>query len=226
MKRVVAMIMVMLFVAIVFVGCNKVSSFSEEEHIQRISERIEKRYERKHSGDVKQKDFKLYPLYGKNEELKMFLMEYDPDGFTFILLQDEPFFLAACLKAHKSMYIESACRYNKSHPWSPYIADENGIKLSDLIYGMSSDYRGTPIFDENGEVIYYDRSPYYVSGNIDEKKYILETEDTSKYICAVKQDGKFINLISMTELPDTESYDPMNNSVFHIFSYASRHFDL
>ena len=226
MKRVVAIIMLMFSVAIVFVGCNKVSSFSEEEHIQRISERIEKRYQRKHSGDVKQKDFKLYPLYGKNEELKMFLVEYDPDGFTFILLQDEPFFLASCLQAHKSMYIESACRYNKSHPWSPYIADENGIKLSDLIYGMSSDYRGTPIFDENGEVIYYGRSPYYVSGNIDEKKYILETEDTSEYICAVKQDGKFINLISMTALPDAESYDSSENACISIILIASRMFDL
>ena len=226
MKRVVAIIMLMLFVAIVFVGCNKVSSFTEEEHIQRISERIEKRYQRKHSGDEKQKDFKVYPLYGKNEELKMFLVEYDPDGFTFIFLQDEPFFLAACLKAHKSMYIETSDVYDKSHPWSPYIADKNGHSLSDWIPGASSSRKGTPIFDENGEVIYYGRSPYYVSGNIDEKKYILETEDTSKYICAVKQDGKFINLISMTALPDAESYDSSENACISIILIASRMFDL
>ena len=141
-------------------------------------------------------------------------------------MQDEPPVLTSCLYAHKSMYFISADYYYKEETWFRYVADKNGPSLSDFVDGASSSKKGTPIFDEKGEIIKYDKSPYYVSGNVNEKKYIFETEVSYEYICAVKKDEKFINLISGTELPDADSYDSMENATLLIRGIASRRFDL
>lgn len=223
MKRVISVILVLISVVIVFSGCGrKVSNYSVEEHIQRISERV-----RNTTWLIDDfEDFDVYPLYDKDEELKFFLLEFNPHGFGFIFVQDEPPVLTSCLYAHKSMYIVSANYYYKEQTWFRYVADKNGPSLSDFVDGASSSKKGTPIFDEKGEIIKYDKSPYYVSGNVNEKKYIFETDDSSEFICAVKKDGKFINLISGTELPDVDSYDSIENATLYGKIIANRRFDL
>ena len=223
MKRMTSVILVLISVVIVFSGCGrKVSNYSVEEHIQRISERV-----RNTTWLIDDfEDFDVYPLYDKDEKLKFFLLEFNPHGFGFIFVQDEPPVLTSCLYAHKSMYFISADYYYKEETWFRYVADKNGPPLSDFVDGASSSKKGTPIFDEKGEIIKYDKSPYYVSGNINEKKYVFETEVSYEYICAVKKDGKFINLISGTELSDADSYDSMENATLLIRGIASRRFDL
>ena len=223
MKRMISVIFVLISVVIVFSGCGrKVSNYSVEEHIQRISERV-----RNTTWLIDDfEDFDVYPLYDKDEKLKFFLLEFNPHGFGFIFVQDEPPVLTSCLYAHKSMYFISADYYYKEETWFRYVADKNGPPLSDFVDGASSSKKGTPIFDEKGEIIKYDKSPYYVSGNVNEKKYVFETEVSYEYICAVKKDEKFINLISGTELPDADSYDSMENATLLIRGIASRRFDL
>ena len=223
MKRMISVILVLISVVIVFSGCGrKVSNYSVEEHIQRISERV-----RNTTWLIDDfEDFDVYPLYDKDEKLKFFLLEFNPHGFGFIFVQDEPPVLTSCLYAHKSMYIVSANYYYKEQTWFRYVADKNGPPLSDFVEGAPSSKKGTPIFDEKGEIIKYDKSPYYVSGNVNEKKYVFETEVSYEYICAVKKDEKFINLISGTELPDADSYDSMENATLLIRGIASRRFDL
>ncbi len=223
MKRMISVILVLISVVIVFSGCGrKVSNYSVEEHIQRISERV-----RNTTWLIDDfEDFDVYPLYDKDEKLKFFLLEFNPHGFGFIFVQDEPPVLTSCLYAHKSMYFISADYYYKEETWFRYVADKNGPPLSDFVDGASSSKKGTPIFDEKGEIIKYDKSPYYVSGNVNEKKYVFETEVSYEYICAVKKDEKFINLISGTELPDADSYDSMENATLLIRGIASRRFDL
>ena len=223
MKRVISVILVLISVAIVFSGCGrKVSNYSVEEHIQRISERV-----RNHKWIIEDfEDFDVYPLYDKDEKLKFFLLEFNPHGFGFIFVQDEPPVLTSCLYAHKSMYFISADYYYKEETWFRYVADKNGPSLSEFVEGADSSKKGIPIFDEKGEIIKYDKSPYSVSGNVNEKKYVFETEVSYEYICAVKKDGKFINLISGTELPDTDSYDSLENATLLIRGIASRRFDL
>ena len=223
MKRIISVILVVISVVIVFSGCGrKVSDYSVEEHIQRISERV-----RNTTWLIDDfEDFDVYPLYDKDEKLKFFLLEFNPHGFGFIFVQDEPPVLTSCLYAHKSMYIVSANYYYKEQTWFRYIADKNGPSLSDFVEGAPSSKKGTPIFDEKGEIIKYDKSPYYVLGNVNEKKYVFETEDSSEFICAVKKDEKFINLISGTELPDTDSYDSKENATLYGKIIANRRFDL
>ena len=223
MKRAISVILVLISVVIVFSGCGrKVSNYSVEEHIQRISERV-----RNTTWLIDDfEDFDVYPLYDKDEKLKFFLLEFNPHGFGFIFVQDEPPVLTSCLYAHKSMYIVSANYYYKEQTWFRYVADKNGPPLSDFVEMAPSSKKGTPIFDEKGEIIKYDKSPYYVSGNVNEKKYVFETEDSSEFICAVKKDEKFINLISGTELPDADSYDSIENATLYGKIIANRRFDL
>ena len=223
MKRMISVILVLISVVIVLSGCGrKVSDYSVEEHIQRISERV-----RNTTWLIDDfEDFDVYPLYDKDEKLKFFLLEFNPHGFGFIFVQDEPPVLTSCLYAHKSMYFISADYYYKEETWFRYVADKNGPSLFDFVEEADSSKKGTPIFDEKGEIIKYDKSPNYVSGNVNEKKYIFETEVSYEYICAVKKDEKFINLISGTELPDADSYDSMENATLLIRGIASRRFDL
>ena len=223
MKRIISVILVVISVVIVFSGCGrKVSDYSVEEHIQRISERV-----RNHKWIIEDfEDFDVYPLYDKDEKLKFFLLEFNPHGFVFIFVQDEPPVLTSCLYAHKSMYFISADYYYKEETWFRYVADKNGPSLFDFVEEADSSKKGIPIFDEKGEIIKYDKSPYYVSGNVNEKKYIFETEVSYEYICAAKKDEKFINLISGTELPDADSYDSKENATLLIRGIASRIFDL
>lgn len=223
MKRIISVILALISVLIVFSGCGrKVSNYSVEEHMQRISERV-----RNTTWLIEDfEDFDVYPLYGKDEKLKFFLLEFNPHGFVFIFVQDEPPVLMSCLYAHKSMYIVSADYYYKEETWFRYVADKNGPPLSDFVERAPSAKKGTPIFDAKGEIIKYDKSPYYVSGNVNEKKYVFETEVSSEFICAVKKGGKFINLISGTELPDADSYNSIENATLYGKIIANRRFDL
>ena len=55
---------------------------------------------------------------------------------------------------------------------------------------------GTGFWTKTEKKNVYKKSPYYVTGNIDNRKYIIETEKRGEYVCAVKENGKFVNLIS------------------------------
>ena len=202
----------LLCTAMMMSGCTKkASDFTEEEHIARITERIKESnrtwsYPKGETYD----DFQVYPIYDKDETLKYFLVEFNPHGFVFILLTNErPSFLAH-LGACTSMYRLSNV-YGNQHTWSPYIT--NGTDNSWLL-------------DENGAQIYHNRSPYFISGNIDKKKYLLETNNGAEFICAVKQNDKFINLVSNVSFELTNN-DFMNiQATLYIPFIAKGSFDL
>ena len=75
-------------------------------------------------------------------------------------------------------------------------------------------------------MIIYDKSPYFVTGNTNEKKYLLETELSYEFICAVKKGGKFLNLISGLYLEDLESYKSEEEATIMVRYIADRQFDL
>ena len=192
-KKIICFILIcVILISVGIIGCGckkKAASFSEEEHIQRISERIDKQLDTWTYADGKKYEgYKVYPLYDENEELKHFLVEFEPCGFTFIRLDDEQSKIYSCIGVNTSMYRRSTF-YGEMRTWSPYIHDKT----------LSQPYPDTEkkwIQDENGEQIYYKRSPYYVTQNSNNKKYLLESGDSGYMICAVKQDGVFVNLIS------------------------------
>ena len=217
-----------LGISLSLVGCsNDPNDFTVEEHIQRISERIEK--SNSHWGYSKgetYEDFEVYPLYNKKDELKYFLVEFAPYGFVFVSVRDEPPIFESFFYANKSMYVVSTDMYGKKQPWTPYTKDKNSPTLPSLIEGCSTERTGEVILDESGNIIIYDKSPYFVTGNVDEKKYLLETDCSYEFICAVKKDGEFINLISGLVLPDSEEYSYENHATLTVRFIASERTDL
>ena len=178
----------MLFSALFLTGCSrKVSDFTEEQHKQRISKKLEKRLEQwtYDNGETSSKydGFELYPVYDKDEQLTFFIAELQPCHFVFIQLFDEGrTFLERFFG--RQMYM-----YNFFHYWSPYTYDPN-------MATTPPDYGCIGKLDDNGEPIDYYHSPYYETGNIDSKKYMLSTADSTEYICAVNTDNGFVNLVS------------------------------
>lgn len=190
--------MIMLISTFVLVGCNqKASKYTEEEHIQRVTERIKAKYI---DGDEKLRpydkptddgiiypkvnatDFTVYPLYDENDDLKYILVEFQPFGFLYVLIRDEQLKGFSWLGASTSMYMLSSLEGDPI--WTPYTLDnENGV---DEIWET----------DENGKNKLYAQSPYSVRGIENEKRYLLNFDG---YIPAIKRESKFINLISNNE---------------------------
>ena len=183
-------IALMLFSSLfMFAGCtHKAKYYTVEEHTQRVRERMEKRMEDPYYESFT--GFEVYPLYDVNDKLGFFLIELEPYGFSFVLIRDEHWQLFSW----SSMYIID--KYYEHKTWSPYTIDETNSQPepdTDKIW----------MVDENNEKICYNRSPYYVTNNLNEKKYLLCIY-SGWYICAVKSGEKFINLVSLTEFAEFE----------------------
>ena len=183
LHTILGVLLIAAVLALNFAGCaKKVSDFTEEEHIKRISERVEKQFITEEKGYT---DFSVYPLYDLDEKLSYFLIEFEPYDFILVKLYDEHFL--SCIGLGK-MYLLSS--YGRE--WSPYSIDETKSQPwpeRDICYEV----------DENGDRINYNRSPYYVTDNLHERKYIFR--GYSGHICAIKKDDDtFINLVSSTEM--------------------------
>lgn len=194
-KILIITIALMLFSSLfMFAGCtHKAKYYTVEEHTQRVRERMEKRMEEPYYESFT--GFEVYPLYDVNDKLGFFLIELEPHGFLFVIVTDEHWQLFSW----SSMYKMGGGRYVKE-TWSPYTIDETNSQPepdTDKIW----------MVDENNEKICYNRSPYYVTNNLNEKKYLLRT-DEGGYVCAIKSGEKFINLVSLTEFEVTNGKAP------------------
>ena len=203
------MLIVSLFM---FAGCtHKAKYYTVEEHTQRVRERMEKRMEEPYYESFT--GFEVYPLYNVNDELNYFLIELEPYGFFFVLIRDEHWQLFSW----SSMYIMDSVRYVKG-TWSPYTIDETNSQPepdTDKIW----------MVDENNEKICYNRSPYYVTNNLNERKYLLRT-DEGGYVCAIKSGEKFVNLVSSTEFEVTNGEVPDKQATIHIKFNTKEYFAL
>lgn len=86
MKKIGTTIIVILLVAVsVFIGLLffRVDSdnYTETQHLNRISERVKKRFINERYGFT---GYKLYPLYNEQEEMEHCLVEFKPSGFFCI----------------------------------------------------------------------------------------------------------------------------------------------
>lgn len=204
---------VLLCAGIAFSGCRrKASSFTEEEHIQRIRERVEEKIDKfSFAYGDKCEGFEVYPLYNENEELKYCLIEFQPCGFTFVMILDERPLWISCVGASTSMYAHGTL-YGVKGKLSPLIEKE-GEWLEPFTYA-------------NGESIYYERSPYFSTGNINERKYFLQIEKQPYYICAVKKEGKLVNVISGGEVIDLTENVLFTQAICIIYFINRREKDL
>lgn len=99
----------MLFGVFVLTGCTeKASKYTEAEHIQRVTERIEKRFM---TSEYEYTAVEVYPLYNEDDELKYLLVKMTPQKYAYVSIRDE--------KLGRSMYLLS-----DTHDETPYSSTE------------------------------------------------------------------------------------------------------
>jgi len=198
----VVLAVVIALLAILGVRIAKRSSwgYTEEQHLQKISELVEKRYM---SGDYDFTSYEITPLYDKNEKLHYCVVDFEPYGFVWVRINDFAFL--------KSLYTRD--EEFISRDWSRY-------EYIDTTKSLDSDKNKKWETDESGERIYYKVSPYKAAGVKDEKRYLITIKQESYYttIPAVKHGDKFLNLMDMKE------FEYVEESKIFIYPYFSTSF--
>lgn len=178
---------IVFFSVIFFDYCNarpeKASKYTEQEHLQRISDRIEKHYVEINNYPIY--DFEVFPVYDINDEFKYALVEFKPYGYVYVYITDERNSSSDKRKfkefGHSTcMYFLSTIQYEIEDPWSPSYVEDEKIKFK--------------------EEEYYN-SPFSVNNIENEKRYLISVDPLrSVYLVpAVKRNGKYINLYSNDE---------------------------
>lgn len=199
-------ILIVVLIITIVLGCYgylSMDMYTDEQHLASITEKYNERISRyTYSDGGKVDNFTVYPLYNEKEELSMFLIEMEPYGFEFVMVKADDRFFDMLLSCNgRSMYRMSFKDYGFDgvyDVWEKYnVNEENGERV--------------PILNENGERVFYRNSPFYVSGHITERKYLIQTKKTY-YIFAIKKGGEFINLISgkIVDIKNTKTKDLYN----------------
>ena len=177
-KKVLAVILIAIVCSMIFVGCvPPADKYTEEEHIARVSKRVEKRYMQDGSEYT---SYTVFPLYNADDELEFLLVEFEPYGFVYILIYNKSMVVTLV----SGMYLRD---YHEGQSWQRYT-----IKDGESVYETG----------ENGEPIEYNDNHYKVAGVANERRYLLHIrvdEINSKYVPAIKHGDKYLNLVSMEE---------------------------
>ena len=190
----------------VLIRGQKTTDFTVEEHIERISERIEKRYMQDGSPYT---DYKVYPLYEDDDSFADFcLVEFEPYGYLYVEIYDtitllRPFGLNGMYGRGNypdTKWQRYRIRLDETTP-DPYndsqwLQRKNSV---DQIIESTCFYEA----DKNGEFIFHDVSHFKAANIENEKRYFLRIQKTYS-VPAVKRGDKFFSLISMEEF----TYDP------------------
>lgn len=184
------------------------SDYTTEQHIQRMSERIEKRFMAEDNG--KRTGFEIKPLYNENGMLNIFLVEFEPYGYLYVLVGDELNKVFGWLGFRTSMYTLSNSTIIRT--WSPYTLNPTTSEQEWIL-------------DEDGNKIVYDRSPFYVANAGNAKYYLLESEDCY-YIPAIKTGEDFVNLISGEKFPFQSGQPETAQACECIYFIGKKYFDL
>ena len=186
-----AVALILTFAASLCTGCGISSDvYTEEQHIQRITERAEARFLGEGSEYT---GLEVYPVYNEYDELKYALIEFEPQGFLYVAIGDREY-------PWKGMYTLSD---TEPYYWVPYrvkkgsqdiLTDEDGA-LIEIMYDCEL-FR-----DENGDIITYYQSHFKVAGIENERRYLLSIMSTAAWsygeglIPAVKRGEQYLNLV-------------------------------
>ena len=228
-KKIISLGLILVMI-ISLLACSKdASSFSEEEHIERISDLVEQRYMNE---DFDYTEFSVYPLFTESDELGYFLIEFEPFGFVYVKINKTSSLQQ--LLWGVSMYTRyegktwqryKICEEGKEPPpydgrqWKLEDADEYG-----RVYYLNRRWE----VDEDDEFIYYNNSHYKVANSGDEKRYLLRMEQGGSWytIPAVKRGDKYLNLVSMEEMEYQHKIVSKKYSYAEIQFIHKREYDL
>ncbi len=204
-----------------FAGCNlldiilseeidNANNYTEEEHIQRVSELVEKRYM---TDTNEYTSFEVYPIYDEYEELRYFIVDFEPEGYVYIYLNEK------VVRLGSSMYLRCT---PESEFWRPYtyapgmectVPDENGemVTYHDICFKK----------DEEGNYYGFRVSHFKASNIKNEKRYLFIVYDNTGskrgYVPAVKRGERYLNLMSWEEFdfyPEIRSENCVISDIF------------
>ena len=195
-KRVFAIILAIIFpivcvMAVVGVLSGFPSDFySEEQHIQRIRKRAEKRFL---GEDSEYTGLEVYPIYNEYDKIKYALIEFEPQGFLYVYICEKKY-------PWNSMYSLSDLDIKS---WMPYRVKE-GAEEEVFDENVNLTYTTSNrefIRDENGMALTYKDSHFKVAGIGNERRYFLATMQTvllrgsRGLIPAVKRGEQYLDLV-------------------------------
>ena len=230
---IVGVILVVIIVTLaVLIRGQRVSDYTVNEHVARITERAKERYLKDKFS--KYTDCKVYPLYDANDKFANYcVVELQPAGCIFIEVNDVNLLLHL-LFGTNGMY--SRCRSRPGIEWRRYkIASDGEEQITDgdrqWIFDPS-EY--TPYYNRNriyeadgdGQFIFHTDSPYKIANIVDERRYLLDIDSKhGNYIPAVKRGDKYLNLVSMEEFEYNNTLDSESFPCFFI-GISHRGYDL
>ena len=190
-------VLVMCLTVITMTGCmDYASRYSEEKHKERISKLVKKRYMTEESEYT---SFEVYPLYNEYDELKFFVVEFEPYGYVYVKINEKSNSLLGL-----SMYMRGDC---ESQEWFRYEVDENSEAHITDKYGYEWIYKHRRLTEiqDDGEPVKYKDSHFKVAETGNERRYFIEIEclpslgSDEGFVPAVKRGEKYLNLVSMQE---------------------------
>ncbi len=192
LKSIVALFVFVISISVItMTGCmDYASRYSEEKHKERISKLVKKRYMTEESEYT---SFEVYPLYNEYDELKFFVVEFEPYGYVYVKINEQSISLfGASMYTRSTDGLELWCKRKIVEGEKACYTDENG----NLIWFNNSCWLE---IQDDGEPVKYKDSPYKVSGIENEKRYLLQVKNENGYVPAVRRSDKFLNLISLEE---------------------------
>lgn len=182
MRRIILLILFFLILSSL-TTCNT-EKITIDKHEKQLKELINEKYISKNS---ELESFELFPIYDENEELRYFLVEFNPEYYIYIKIKE---------KYNKLLNVSMYSVY-EGEAWQRYTIDSDG----------NIEYEK----DEYGNFIYYNCSHFKVANITNEKIYLLRSRFNHvghrALIPAVKVGDKFLNLISMEEFEYKETFD-------------------
>ena len=217
-----ALIMTLSLLMLTLFGCTTTldpNDYTMEEHIQMISERVQARFMGDNSPYT---SFEVYPLYNEIDEVKVYLIEFEPVGFIFVATKEGQ------RQIGLQIFHRNISMYRMSHNHDMYLVynghitgwrrfrvsydvfpptpfNEYGFKKKDDgFYAVTQvgDVRKFYESDANGDYVYYTKSPYAIADKLTAKKYFI-----NKVPC-VNENDKWLNLITLTWYDDVEEINP------------------
>ena len=184
----ICLIVAVVLTAALCTGCTS-SMYSEEQHLQRITARAEERFLGEGSEYT---GLEVYPVYNEYDELKYALIEFAPQGFLYVSINDQAY-------PWRGMYTLSSVA---PESWMPYRVKE-GVReeITDEDGNVSTSIGREFFRDENGHVIFHHQSHFKVAGIENERRYflgIISTADlgaNNGLIPAVKRGEQYLDLV-------------------------------
>ena len=199
----------------------RASSYTEEEHVARVTERAKERFLGEGSEYT---GLEVFPVYNEYDELNYMLIEFQPKGFLYVHIAEKR-------SPWKGMYTLSNMQ---PESWMPYrvkegatdvITDENGDRIA---YKNREFYR-----NEKGDVIAYRQSHFKVAGIENERRYLLEirstitnSSGTDALIPAVKRGEQYLDLVDGALIDYTPGMESSSYAVELLYFIPKPDFNL